>query len=71
MDKGIRDSYTLKTENLALTFLNPQIASPPLAGGEEGEGGWFEELTTLVLRLSKDHPHPPPSKGEGMKRAYS
>jgi len=34
-------------------------------GGDEGEGEWFDKLTTITLSMSKGHPHPnpPPSRG--------
>ncbi len=39
MKKVTADSYTLKSEILSITFEeNPQKNSPPLAGGDEGEG---------------------------------
>jgi len=40
--------------------VNPPTTSPPLAGGEEGEG----EKVPFV----HPHLHPPPSKGEEIKR---
>jgi len=51
-----------KSENFLPTFLNiPPIISPPLLGGDEGEGG-SEGLYSV-----HPHLHPPPSKrGRGI-----
>ncbi len=53
----ILDSYKLKSEVLSLTLgENPQENSPPLAGGDEGEGeNWFS---------CPPPPSPSPIKGE-------
>jgi hypothetical protein len=50
--REILDSYTYHSEN----FLSDLEISPPLVGGDKGEG---DELSI------HPHPYPPPSKGEG------
>jgi len=50
----------VKPKNFLLTFnCTPPKNSPPLVGGDEGEGG------PKGLYFVHPHPHPPPSKGEG------
>jgi hypothetical protein len=49
------DSYTLKSENLSLTFRNyPPKISPPIVGGVKGRGGQILLFTpTLTLPHQK------------------
>ena len=62
--KNLVESMGWKTEILRLMPQN-DIATQSLAGGDEGEGEWFDKLTTITLSMSKGHPHPnpPPSRG--------
>jgi len=55
-----------KSESFLLTFNRtlPKI-SPPLVGGDEGEGG------PKGLYSVHPHPLPPPSEGEGIIREIS
>jgi hypothetical protein len=67
-----------KSENFILTFLMTQKTSPPLAGGEEGEGEPKSfspppppepcKVQGIVLHPMWCRAAPPPSKGEGNKR---